>query len=230
MIRYAVPTIVAMLLGACSADPAVDDGADGNAVAGLFAEGFDEAAATHAPETMTVAPAADLLSYRFDPAIRRQIARGMAGHRNRNFSLRHAIPDPDRFLQSGDAATVADRALEALGLPAHNVEGATVLLFGLAWELANAQSLTPDDQRALLAQTHILFADHTLHRKGDADRQRDAEIRLMTAGVWLEEARLRRGDDAAMRTLSDAVQRDMLRQSGNDMRAHRIGAQGFIGR
>ncbi|WP_164516081.1 hypothetical protein [Sphingomonas sp. 2R-10] len=222
-------TAAAILLAGCSPDAGNDEAVDRNAVAPLFSAGFDDAAVS-APATKAAESAGGVLSYRFDPAIRRQIARGLADHRNRNFSLRHAIPDPDGFLRSGDAATIADRALESLGLPLHSVDGATVLLFGLAWELANARPLTPDDQRALLAQIGERFADHALHREDDADRQREAEMRLMTAGMWLEEARLRHGDAAALRELSDAVQRDMLRQSGNDMRAHRIGAQGFTER
>lgn len=230
MIRYAIPVIAAILLAACSAGSGEDDAANGKAVTALFAEGFDDAAAASEAETMAAGSMKDFLPYRFDPAIRREIARGMAENFNRNFSLRHAIPDPDRLLRSGDAAAVADRALEALGLPTHSVEGATVLLFGLAWELANAKSLTSDDRRALLIQIRGRFADHPLHRQGDADRQRDAEIRLMTAGLWLEEARLRQDDRAALRDLSDAVQRDMLRQSRTDMRAHRVGAQGFTER
>lgn len=137
---------------------------------------------------------------------------------------------PRIFFRSGAAGDIADRKLEALGLPTDSLAGANVLLFGLAWELANRETLTIDGQKGLLAQVNGQLNDGPMKRKGDAERQEQAEIRLQTAALWLEEERLRRNDPERMRQLSDAVQRDMKRISGNDMRAHDLGENGLVER
>lgn len=67
-------------------------------------------------------------------------------------------------------------------------------------------------------------------RDSSADLQREADARLIMAGLWLEESRLRRESADQTRELSDAVQRDMKRMSGNDMRAHDIKDGGFAER
>ena len=71
------------------------------------------------------------------------MGREMAEPARKTFTLSTAIADRDTFLQSGAAAEVADRKLEALGLPLNDLTSASVLFFGVAWELANAQRSMP---------------------------------------------------------------------------------------
>lgn len=193
---------------------------DAKAVAVLFSSGFKSIEEDKARiDKMR-------LAYRPYSGIRRTAEQRLADNLQ-NFSLTLAMEDPGEFLRSGAAGETADRKLAALGLPPDTLAGATVLMFGLAWELANQRPLTAIDQQALLSQVDNQLKTNELRDRGDTAKQREAEIRLLTAGVWLEEARLRQGSPAQMQALSDAVQRDMLRMSGSDMRAHQIGADGF---
>ena len=154
------------------------------------------------------------------------MGRQMAENVRKTFTLSTAIPDPDAFLQFGAAAEVADRKLEALGLPLNDLASASVLLFGVAWELANGQPLNAAQQRALVRQI-----DAELKQSSDpGPRRREAEAQLAITGLWLEEQRLRQGSVDQMRALSDAVQRDMHKLSGNDMRAHDLTGKGFVER
>ncbi|MFZ3484958.1 hypothetical protein [Sphingomonas sp. 3-13AW] len=201
------------------------------------ASGQDAQAAEHASLTFDgafaearraneEAAAARDRSYEYVPSVRRAMGRQMAENVRETFTLSTAITDRDAFLQSGAAAEVADRKLEALDLPLNDLASASVLLFGVAWELANAQPLNAAQQRAL-----VRLVDAELKDSSDpGPRRREAEAQLAIAGFWLEEQRLRQGSADQMRALSDAVQRDMHKLSGNDMRAHDLTDKGFVER
>jgi hypothetical protein len=189
--------------------------------ASLFESGFAEARRAG----IDAAKARDT-SYEAVGSVRRAMGRETAANLRRNFSLPFAMPNPEEFVRSGAAAEAADRKLEGLGLPLNDLASASVLLFGVAWELANAQPLTEAQQRALIRQV-----DAELKQSRDPGvRRREAETRLAIAGLWLEESRLRQGSAEQMRALSDAVQRDMKGMSGNDMRAHDLTEEGFVER
>lgn len=206
-----------MLIG-CSKEPAEEllNAAESAEVAPMFAQGFEDASRVEPSRT----------AYDPDPGIRRRMSDQFASNLRRNFSLEFAIPNPEQFIRSGAASEVADRKLEALGLPINDLASASVLMFGLAWELANGEKLTPGNQQALVRQV----AKQLTARDSGSDLQREADARLIMAAVWLEESRLRRGSPDQTRELSDAVQRDMKRMSGNDMRAHDIKDEGFAER
>lgn len=212
---------VLLLFAACTDDPAEEPFETEEAAVAqarsLFADGFADAG----EPANSGAPT----GYAPDPAIRREAAHTLAANVRRTFSLQFAA-DPEAFLRSGAAGDVADRSLEMQGLPANDLVGATVLMFGLAWELANERTLTAAQRQALLGQTRAKIDPGS----SESARQREAESRLLIAALWLEEARLRRGSPEATRQLSDAVWRDMKRLSGNDMRAHDVGESGFAER
>lgn len=201
------------------------------------ATGQDAQAAEHASLTFNgafaearrvneEAAAAKDRSYDHVASVRRAMGRQMAENVRQTFTLRSVIVDPYEFLQSGAAAELADRKLDAMGLPLNDLSSASVLLFGVAWELANAQPLNASQQRALVRQV-----DAQLNPSTDSGaRRREAEAQLAVAGLWIEEQRLRQGSPDQLRALSDAVQRDMQRLSGNDMRAHDLTDKGFIER
>lgn len=189
--------------------------------ASLFENGFSEGRRAEID-----AAAARDTSYEPTASVRRAMSRETAESLGRNFSLDFAIADPEEFVRSGAAAALADRKLETLGLPLNDLASASVLFFGLAWELANAEPLTAARQQALIRQV-----DRDLKHSSDPGaRRRQAEPLLAIAGLWLEEERLRRGSTVRMRALSDAVQRDMVKISRNDMRAHDLRDEGFVER
>jgi hypothetical protein len=220
--RLALP-IALLLVSGCSAasENSVEANETAAEAASLFEDGFAEARRSG----IEAAEARDT-SYDSVASVRRAMSREAAENLGTNFSLDFAIPDPEEFLRSGAAAEVADRKLEALGLPLNDLASASVLLFGVAWELANAQPLTATRQRALIRQIETELK----HSRDPGVRRREAETRLAIAGLWLEEERLRHGSAERMRALSDAVQRDMKGLSGNDMRAHDLTEEGFVER
>ncbi|MGF7147800.1 hypothetical protein FHS96_001409 [Sphingomonas zeicaulis] len=226
--------MTALLLAACSGNPTNNDASadaeqpEVQAFGALFANGFK--VAEKIEPASEAAPDDGQLGYAPNAGIRRRVARQLADNHRRLFSLDFALTDAEDFFRSGAAADIADRKLEALGLPTNSLAGANVLLFGLAWELANGEALTIEGQKGLLAQVNKQLNEGPMKRKGDAERQEQAEIRLQTAALWLEEERLRRNDAQRMQQLSDAVQRDMKRISGNDMRAHKLGGDGLVER
>lgn len=201
------------------------------------ATGQDAQAAEHASLTFNGAfaearraneKAAAAKDRSYDPvaSVRRAMGRQMAENVRQTFTLRSVLADPYAFLQSGAAAELADRKLDAMGLPLNDLSSASVLLFGVAWELANAQPLNASQQRALVQQVDAQLTPST----DPGARRREAEAQLAVAGLWIEEQRLRQGSPDQLRALSDAVQRDMQRMSGNDMRAHDLTDKGFIER
>lgn len=216
-------SIALLFVAGCSgaSDSAEQAGEASAEAASLFEKGFGEARR----DDVEVAAASDT-SYDPVASVRRAISREAADNLRRNFSLDFAIADPEEFLRSGAASETADRKLEVLDLPLNDLASASVLLFGVAWELANAQPLTATQQRALVRDV-----DANLKQSDDPGvRRREAETRLAIAGLWLEEERLRRGSAQGMQALSDSVQRDMKRLSGNDMRAHDLTEKGFVER
>lgn len=220
--RFALPMILLLGSGCSEASEASSQDAQAEEHASLTFNG----AFAEARRANEKAAAAQDRSYEHVDSVRRAMGRQMAENVRKTFTLRSAIADPDAFLQSGAAAELADRKLEALGLPRSDLASASVLLFGVAWELANAQPLNAAQQRALVRQV-----DAELKPSADpGPRRREAEAQLAVAGLWLEEQRLRRGSAEQMRALSDAVQRDMQKLSGNDMRAHDLTDKGFVER
>ncbi|MET0249492.1 MAG: hypothetical protein ABW164_07165 [Sphingobium sp.] len=220
---WAALPILLLIGSGCSkaSEGAGPDSAGAAQVALLFRSGFAEARSNSGD-----AAKAQDRSYESVASVRRAMGRQMAENVRSSFSLRFANADQDQFMQSGAAAEVADRKIEALGLPLNDLASASVLLFGVAWELANAQPLTAAQQRALVRQVGA-----ELKQSSDPGaRRREAEAQLAIAGLWLEEERLRQGSAEQMQALSDAVQQDMKKLSGNDMRAHDLTEKGFVER
>lgn len=221
-VRLALPMILLLGSGCSKASEATGHDAQAAKHASLTFNG----AFAKARRANEEAAAAKDRSYEQVASVRRAMGRQVAEDVRKSFTLRSVIADPGEFLQSGAAAELADRKLEALGLPLNDLSSASVLLFGVAWELANAQPLNSAQQRALVRQVNAEL-------KASADpgpRRREAEAQLAVAGLWLEEQRLRQGSAEQLRELSDAVQRDMQRMSGNDMRAHDLTNKGFVER
>jgi hypothetical protein len=195
----------------------------------LFAAGFGETA--NAP--MAAAGAEDPragIPYSSSSSRRGRVEAALADNLASNFSIRFAIADPARFVRSGKASEVYKRELEARGLPRDTVAGATALMFGVAWEITNGKKLSPDENAAILRQATTLLRGNPLERQGDKERQEAAELRLITAGLWLEEAYVRAPFPEQMRELSDAVHGDMKKISNTDLRSKVVTAEGFVDR
>ena len=154
----------------------------------------------------------------------------VADNLSQNFSLRFAMADPDAFVRSGKVREVYRRELAARDIPGDTVAGATAPMFGIAWELANVRSLSSSDNAAILRQATDALSGDPLEQQGDEARQAQADTALTIAGLWLEEARRRALFPDQMRELSDAVQRDMMKLSGTDMRSRNITSTGFVAR
>jgi len=163
-------------------------------------------------------------------SVTRTVERGLADSLAANFTLRFAMHDPADFLRSGKAREVATRELKARGFPEDSVAGSTALLLAVAWEIANGGTLSGEENAAILRQTTTSFRGHPLEREADEQRQLQADPRLLTVGLWLEEAYLREPFPAQKQALSDAVQRDMQTISTNDMRRKRVTDEGFVDR
>lgn len=160
----------------------------------------------------------------------REIEAMVADGISENLSVRMLMPNPDAFVRTGKARQVYERELGARNLPGDTVAGASALLFAVAWEIANGRKLSQADHAAILAQaSESLDADIPATDGNDALHVR-ADTALTIAGLWLEEARVRASDPERTREFSDAVQRDMLRMSGTDMRQRKVVAEGFAPR
>lgn len=220
--RLALPIILLLGSGCSKASEATGQDAQAAEHASLTFNGAFAKARTANEQ----AAAARDRSYEYVASVRRAMGREVAQNVRNTFTPGSAIADRDAFLQSGAAAEVADRKLEALGLPLNDLASASVLLIGVAWELANAQPLSAAQQGALIRQV-----DAELKQSSDpGPRRREAEAQLAIAGMWLEEQRLRQGSVEQTRALSDAVHRDMQKLSGNDVRAHDLTDKGFVKR
>lgn len=198
-----------------------------------FQTGFEAAFAGTAPAANAAnAPADPRAGIPFvrSRAVTRDVERGLAEHLGENFSLQFAIADPAEFLRSGKASELAARELKTRGLPEDSVAGATALLLAVAWELANGLTLSGQDHAAILKQTTAVLRGNALEREADAQRQTQADLRLLSAALWREEAYLREPFPAQMQALSDAVHRDILALSNNDMRALVVTEDGLVER
>lgn len=147
-----------------------------------------------------------------------------------NFSLRFVIADPASFVRSGETREIYQRALAARNYPGDTLAGATALMFSVAWELANQRKLSPAGHAAVLRDVAAKLQSDQLATKGDEERQAQSDIALIIAALWLEEARLRQQSPDQLRELSDAVNRDMKKMSGTDMRTHTVTAAGLVTR
>ncbi|MFC4255029.1 hypothetical protein GRI97_06300 [Altererythrobacter xixiisoli] len=204
----------------------------------LFAEGFDGAAPQPAAEAQANPPADTAqvaasddprAGIPFDRSDRLtgRVETAMAGQLAKDFTLRFALADAGEFVRSGKVRNVWQRELAARNYPADNLAGPTALMFGVAWELANGRKLTPADHAAILRQVTAKLRGDPLERQNDEQRQIQADLRLITAGLWLEEAYVRGPYPDQMRELSDAVHRDMQKMSTNDMRDTTMTPEGF---
>ncbi|MGE4323168.1 MAG: hypothetical protein AB7E60_09090 [Sphingobium sp.] len=211
---------------AAEADPAI--------VTGLFAEGFGGGSAegTVRPEERADAAGDDQdpragIPFERSRSLTGRVEQATARDIGKLLSLRFALADPADFLTSGKVRGVWERALSARGYSGDTLAGATALMFGVAWELANGRTLSAADNAAILRQVTTRLRGDPLERQNDEQRQIQADLRLITAGLWLEEAYLREPYPDQMRELSDAVHRDMRKMTNNDMRVTNVTAQGF---
>lgn len=170
----------------------------------------------------------DVLRYDWDEARAEQTERGLGDVLGQLTTVPFQLSNPQMFLTTGRARAVIDRELKARNLPKHSLAGASALLFGAAWELANQKTLEPWQNTALLNQSAAMLRS-SYRGAGDRRRQMEADARLNLAALWLEEARIRQGDPAAMSALSEAVHRDMV-ATGNDLRGQIVTEDGFADR
>lgn len=240
--RYRGPRLIALLSTAfllsvgCSKADSSAEAADVDIanVSALFAQGFNdetsggESTAGAATEQAATSPD-PRAGIPFDRSRRLtgQVETAMAANLAKDFSLRFAIADPEDFVRSGKVREVWERELAARDYSADTLAGATALMFGVAWELSNGRKLSVADNEAILRQVTGELRGNQLERENDEQRQIQADIRLTAAGLWLEEAYLRERYPEQMRELSDAVHRDMMRMSSNDMRATSVTSEGF---
>ena len=170
----------------------------------------------------------DGLDYDWDEGRTEQVERQLGEIVGQVTRVPFQMSNPQAFLRNGQARAVVKRELGARGLPEHSVAGATALLFGAAWEITNQKTLEPWQNTALLTQSAAgMRSDY--RTAGDRRRQMEADVRYNLAALWLEEARLRRDDPAAMAALSEAVHLDMMAQ-GNDLRGQIVTEEGFADR
>lgn len=207
---------------------------DVTVVSGLFGQGFDQGAAqgeaqpqAHAGAMVDSSDPRAGIPFDRSSRLTRQVEQAAARDLGQLFSLDFAIEDPGEFLTSGRARSVWERELAARGYPADNLAGATALMFCVAWELANRRKLSAADNAAVLRQVTRRLRGDPLERENHEQRQIQADLRLIAAGLWLEEAYLRERYPDQMRELSDAVHRDMQRMTNNDMRTQTVTAEGF---
>ncbi|GEM_PF-861367 len=231
-----------VLIAGCSRSEEEEE-VDISLVPTLFAEGFDKVAKPAGPDNSEPAQTGTSQASTTQPAtaedpragipferssgLTGRVETAMAQGLGKDFSLRFALADPGDFVRSGKARAVWQRELAARNYPADNLAGPTALMFGVAWELANGRKLTQADNAAILRQVTAKLRGDPLERQNDEQRQIQADLRLITAGLWLEEAYVRATYPDQMRELSDAVHRDMQKMSSNDMRATTITPQGF---
>jgi len=209
MLKRTIGLVGVLLLAACTPPLAEEDRAH---VGEAFASGFD----------------LDVLAYDWDETRAEQVESRLADAVNEVITIPVRQSNPQAFLRNGRARIVVERELKARSLPQHSLAGSTALLYGVAWEIANQDTLEPWQHTALLNQGATEMRS-TYRTAGDRRRQVEAELRYGLAALWLEEARSRRDDSAQMTALSDAVHGHMLTQGG-DLRKHIVTEQGFADR
>lgn len=229
-VRPVFPVLLAgLLIGGCSDDAApADEPANAQhaaAFAAAFESGFAPAEATNSqrppPNSRTGIPFER--SYARISATEAMVADNLA----ENFSFRFLMRDPATFVRSGRVREVYQRDLAARNFPDDTVAGATALMFAVAWELANGRQLSADQNAAMLGQASGSFRNDPLEHQSDEAKQRQADIALTVAGLWLEEASNRAAHPDQMRELADAVHRDMIKLAKIDMRANKVTSDGL---
>lgn len=182
------------------------------------------------PTSSRAKTSASALSYSRSGAMTGQIEEAMAKQLNEVVSLRFQMDDPAHFVKSARTRALYRQELNARKLPEDSVGGATALFFAVGWELANGRKLTAAENAAILRQTTQGLQTTALARQSDARRQQEAEMRLIIAGLWMQEARFRAKSSSLTRELSDSVRKDLMAITGNDMRAYAVTASGFTER
>ncbi|MCW2389240.1 hypothetical protein M2333_002286 [Sphingobium sp. B11D3B] len=190
-----------LLLGTtgCSKSSEADNAAeiDSARVTRLFTEGFNSETTGASATEQTSQHGSQIADPRagipFDRSrtVTAKVEEAVSKNPGSLLSLRFALVAPGDFLRSGKARTVWARELAARSYPADTVAGATALMFGVAWELANARKLSAADNAAILRQVTTKLRGDPLERQNDERRQIQVDLRLITAGLWLEEAYLR---------------------------------------
>lgn len=209
MLKRTAGLVGALLLGACTPPLAEQDR---TYVDKAFSNGFN----------------LDVLAYDWDETRAEQIEARLADAVNGILTIPARQSTPQAFLRNGRARVLVERELKARRLPRHSLAGSTALLYGVAWEIANQDTLEPWQHTALLNQAATEMRS-TYRTAGDRRRQMESELRIGLAALWLEEARSRREDPAQMTALSDAVHIYMLTQGG-DLRKHIVTEEGFADR
>ena len=221
----ASPALALLLMAGCSDASSAgeaEQAAHAASFAAAFESGFDAG--------LDSGPDATGLPFERAPARTSEVEAMVADNLADNFSFRFAMAEPESFIRSGQVRDVYRRELAARNLPGDTLAGATALMFGVAWEVANGRRLSSSDNAAILRQAAAMLRADPLEQQGDDARQAQADTALTIAGLWLEEADLRRDLPDRARELSDAVNRDMARMSGTDMRSRAIAAEGFVAR
>ncbi len=169
----------------------------------------------------------DQLSFQRSGDLSTQIEEGVASRLPQMVSLRFRMDDPSRFVKTAGTRAIYRRELQKRGFPENSLSGATALFLSVGWELSNGRRLSPAQNAAIFRQTSSGLQSSPLLRQSDARRQQEAEMRLIIAALWLEEARARGSSAPLTRELSDAVWRDMKKITRNDMRAYTVTGKGF---
>lgn len=169
-------------------------------------------------------------SLRYDRSLRlgQRIETVFADNLGQNFAFPLELDNPRAFVTEGHARALYSRELAARGLPADSAAGATTLLFGVAWEIANDRRLSQQENAAILRQAENRIRRDSSQSHDETSHQTEAEAKLLTAAIWLQEVTLRRSDSDKARALSDAVRRDMQAKAGSDMRDQRVTRDGFV--
>lgn len=169
---------------------------------------------------------ADLPFERYDD-LSDQIEQAVSVDIKKLLSVRFQMKDAAFFVRTAGTRPLYRRDLKARSYPEDSLAGATALFLAVGWELANGQKLTTAQNAAILQQARDNLKKSPLAGQGKAALQQEAETRLIIAGVWLEEARLRADGASQQRALSDSVWNDMKTISNNDMRAHAVTTKGL---
>lgn len=154
----------------------------------------------------------------------------MADRLSEMVSVRFRLDDPAYFVKTAGTRAIYRQELERRGLPEDSVSGATALFLAVGWELANGRQLSAAQNAAILRQTASSLQSTPLARQSDARQQQEAEMRLIIAALWLQEARLRASSPDLTRDISEAVWNDMKTITRNDMRAYSVTSSGFTER
>lgn len=156
-----------------------------------------------------------------------QVEAAVAADIHQLVSIKPQIRNVSYFFTGGESRTNYKRELDARNFPRDSFSGATALFLAIGWELSNGQKLSAAQNAAILRQTNEMMKSTPHAKQGDAERQQQAEMRLLVAGLWVEEMQLRAGAAGQQRALSDSVWNDIKAITNNDMHAYAVTANGF---